>query len=198
MLQFVEIRYIFSNNLRSSKIKSIQSEECVSPRRSPLIQSHKTSSSISSECSTVEDILTKTDRPSDHAKSSEIHRLGGGSQSPTDIKSQSIDNESNNSLCEISTGTVTAEHNEDEISEKPIEEIANKLLNSSADSDAVINGLVNELVDDFISNLGDNRQEFSNKIKQKSSDDDEGEYYFDTYFDSEGINRWKYRPGISW
>ena len=60
-------------------------------------------------------------------------------------------------------------------------------MNSSADSDEVINGLVNELVDDFISNL-DNRQEFTNKIKQKSSDD-EGEYYFDTYFDSEGINR---------
>ena len=172
--------------MRSSKIKSIVSEESVSPSRSPLIPSQKTSSSISSECSTVEDILTKTDRPSETAKSSEIHRLGGGSQSPTDIKSQSID--SNNSLCEISTGTVTAEHNEDEISDKPVEKLANRLLNSSTDSDEMINGLVNDLVDDFISNL-DNRQEFSNKIKQKSSDDDEGEYYFDTYFDSEGIKR---------
>ena len=183
----IVIKFLFfSNNLRSSKIKSIDFEDSVSPRRSsPLIQSQKTSSSISSDCSTVEDILTKTDRPSETVKSSEIHRDRlGGSQSPTDIKSQSIDSIHS---CEISTGTVTAEHNEDEISDKPIEVLANKLLNSSADSDEVINGLVNELVDDFISNL-DNRQEFTNKIKQKSSDD-EGEYYFDTYFDSEGINR---------
>ena len=157
-----------------------------------MIPSQKTSSSISSECSTVEDILTKTDRPSetDRPKSSEIHRLGG-SQSPTDIKSQSLD--SNNSFCDIiSTGTVTAEQNEDlEISDKPIGELANRLL--EADSDEMINGLVNELVDDFISNL-DNRHEFSNKIKQKDERcSDEGEYYFDTYFDSEGIKRWNSR-----